>query len=63
MGLDWEKYVVTDPALIRPAEVDHLLGDSSKARRTLGWEPEVDFEPLVKMMVDSDMERVAAENG
>ena len=61
VGLDWEKYVVTDPALIRPAEVDHLLGDSSKARNTLKWEPEVDFERLVKMMVDADMERVAKE--
>jgi GDPmannose 4,6-dehydratase len=60
-GLDWEKYVVTDPALIRPAEVDHLLGDSSKARRVLHWQPEVTFEQLVKMMVDADLERVSRE--
>ena len=62
VGLDWEKYVVTDPALIRPAEVDRLLGDSSKARQTLNWEPEVNFEQLVKMMVDADVERVAKES-
>jgi GDPmannose 4,6-dehydratase len=61
VGLDWEKYVVTDPALIRPAEVDHLLGDSSKARRILNWDPQVSFEQLVRMMVDADLERVSRE--
>jgi GDPmannose 4,6-dehydratase len=59
-GLDWQKYVRTDPALIRPAEVDHLLGDASKARRELGWEPKVNFRQLVEMMVDADVERLAA---
>ena len=60
-GLDWNKHVKLDPALIRPAEVEHLIGDSSKARRQLGWTPTVDFAGLVKMMVDADLERVAAE--
>ena len=59
-GLDWQKYVRRDPTLLRPAEVERLIGDSSKAQRQLGWEPTVDFERLVKMMVDADMERVAA---
>lgn len=53
--LDSRKYVVIDPALQRPAEVDLLLGDPTKARDKLGWEPEVSFEQLVKMMVDADM--------
>jgi GDPmannose 4,6-dehydratase len=60
VGLDWEKYVRTDPKLIRPAEVEHLIGDNSKARAELKWEPSVDFAGLVKMMVDADLERVAA---
>src|SRR5512144_1834609 len=51
VGLDWEKYVRVDPALLRPAEVDHLLGDPSKARKALGWSPQVDFRRLVEMMV------------
>ncbi len=54
-GLDWRKHVVQDPAFMRPAEVDHLLGDSSKAHRMLGWKPEIEFEGLVNMMVDSDI--------
>jgi GDPmannose 4,6-dehydratase len=57
-GLDWEKYVVQDARFTRPAEVDHLLGDSSKARTTLGWKPAVDFAGLVKMMVDSDLAKI-----
>jgi GDPmannose 4,6-dehydratase len=57
-GLDWEKHVKVDPALLRPAEVDHLLGDASKARAVLGWTPRVDFKQLVEMMVDADIERV-----
>ncbi len=57
-GLDWEKYVVVDPEFYRPAEVQLLQGDSSKARRILGWQPEVDFSSLIEMMVDADMERV-----
>jgi GDPmannose 4,6-dehydratase len=60
-GLDWNKHVKLDPALIRPAEVEHLIGDSSKARQQLGWTPTVDFARLVKMMVDADLQRVAAE--
>ena len=59
-GLDWRKHVALDPKLIRPAEVEHLIGDSSKAAGQLGWKPSVDFTGLVKMMVDADLERVAA---
>src|SRR6187397_364156 len=50
-GLDWKKYVKLDPKFIRPAEVDHLIGDSAKARARLKWTPEVDFKELVQMMV------------
>jgi GDPmannose 4,6-dehydratase len=56
-GLDWQKYVRIDPALLRPAEVDHLIGDASKARRVLGWKPSVSFEQLLGMMVDADLAR------
>jgi GDPmannose 4,6-dehydratase len=59
-GLDWHKHVELDPKLIRPAEVEHLIGDATKARARLGWMPSVDFAGLVKMMVDADLERVAA---
>ncbi len=55
VGLDWRNYVEIDPKLVRPAEVDYLCGDSSKARRVLGWKPEVDFKTLIEMMVDSDL--------
>ena len=58
VGLDYEKHVVVDPQLYRPAEVDQLLGDPSKARRELGWEPTVGFEELIRMMVDSDVDRL-----
>jgi GDPmannose 4,6-dehydratase len=58
LDLDYKKYVVTDPRFVRPAEVDLLLGDPTKAREQLGWEPEVSFEDLVRMMVDADMERL-----
>jgi GDPmannose 4,6-dehydratase len=58
-GLDWERYVLTDPTYLRPAEVDHLVGDASKARAELGWEPRVSFEHLVRMMVDADVERLS----
>ena len=61
VGLDWEKYVVIDPKFIRPAEVDRLLGDCSKAKKELNWEPEVNFKQLVEMMVDSDMQKVQKE--
>jgi len=54
---DWEKHVYQDPAFFRPAEVDLLIGDSTKARTKLGWEPKVDFAELVTMMVDADVER------
>jgi GDPmannose 4,6-dehydratase len=60
---DWEKHVFQDPAFFRPAEVDLLIGDSEKARTTLGWEPKVSFEELVRMMVDSDLERQRAAKG
>ena len=56
-GLDWRKHVVQDPALIRPAEVDLLLGDPTKANRVLGWKPEVAFSELVRMMVEADLRR------
>jgi GDPmannose 4,6-dehydratase len=56
--LDWTKYVVIDPALVRPAEVDLLIGDPAKAKRVLGWEPQVSFEQLVTMMVKADLERL-----
>jgi len=57
-GLEWQKFVTVDPALVRPAEVEHLLADPAKARRALGWQPAVSFEQLVRMMVDADLERV-----
>ncbi|NLT05438.1 MAG: GDP-mannose 4,6-dehydratase [Solirubrobacterales bacterium] len=56
VGLDPADYVRTDPSLLRPAEVEHLIGDSTKAREKLGWQPRVSFEELVRMMVDSDLE-------
>ena len=56
--LDWKQFVVQDPNLGRPAEVDHLLGDSSKARRVLGWKPDVAFDGLVNMMVDADLAKL-----
>ena len=59
-GLEWQKYVKTDPALLRPAEVDHLVGDASKAKRVLGWQPKVGFEALIQMMVDEDIKRLSA---
>jgi GDPmannose 4,6-dehydratase len=60
VGLDWQKFVKVDPALLRPAEVDHLLGDASKARKALDWRPQVDFTQLVEMMVDADLARLSA---
>jgi GDPmannose 4,6-dehydratase len=60
VGLDWQKHVRIDPALLRPAEVDHLLGDASKARKELAWSPQVNFKQLVEMMVDADLERLTA---
>jgi GDPmannose 4,6-dehydratase len=61
VGLDPEGHVEVDPALLRPAEVNHLCGDSSKARAKLGWKPSVSFPELVRMMVDADLERVRRE--
>jgi GDPmannose 4,6-dehydratase len=60
VDLDWEKHVKLDPKFIRPAEVDHLIGDSAKARDKLKWTPAVDFKALVEMMVDADIERLTA---
>ncbi len=58
-GIDgYERYIVTDPSFVRPAEVDLLIGDASKAKRVLGWEPTVDFETLVAMMVRADLDRL-----
>jgi GDPmannose 4,6-dehydratase len=54
-GLDWKKYVEIDPKLVRPAEVDYLCGDSAKARKVLGWKPEVSFHQLVETMVEADL--------
>ncbi len=62
VGLDWEKYVVQDPKFYRPAEVDLLVGDPTKAHDELGWEPTVDFQGLVNMMVDADMEALSRPN-
>lgn len=59
VGLDYRKYVVIDPRFVRPAEVDLLQGDASKAREKLGWKPEVSFEDLIAMMVEADLERLA----
>jgi GDPmannose 4,6-dehydratase len=60
-GLDWQNHVEIDPSLLRPAEVDLLCGDSSKAARVLGWKPTVDFAGLIEMMVDADLERARRE--
>jgi GDPmannose 4,6-dehydratase len=57
VGLDYERHVTVDPALYRPAEVDHLRGDPSRAKSVLGWEPTVTFQQLIEMMVDADVAR------
>jgi GDPmannose 4,6-dehydratase len=59
VGLDWQKHVRLDPKFLRPAEVDHLIGDPAKARAALGWSPAVDFKALVHMMVDADLQRLS----
>jgi len=61
VGLDYTKYVELDPAFLRPAEVDLLVGDPSKAAKKLGWKPKLSFEQLVHRMVDADMERIKKE--
>ena len=63
LDLDWKKYVQVDPRYFRPAEVDLLIGDASKARTKLGWQPEVDFPGLVKMMVAHDLQWEASKAG
>jgi GDPmannose 4,6-dehydratase len=63
VDLDWQEYVVQDPRFMRPAEVDLLVGDASKAGRVLGWEPRVTFRQLVRMMVDSDLDLLKEEHG
>jgi GDPmannose 4,6-dehydratase len=60
VGLDWRQHVINDPKFHRPAEVDLLLADSSKAGRELGWTPKVSFAELIAMMVDADLERLSA---
>jgi GDPmannose 4,6-dehydratase len=55
VGLDWQKHVEIDPAYFRPAEVDFLLGDATKAREKLGWEPATSFPELVRIMVEADL--------
>ncbi|OGN92802.1 MAG: GDP-mannose 4,6-dehydratase [Chloroflexi bacterium RBG_13_50_21] len=61
LGLDYHDYIIQDPKFIRPAEVDLLVGDSSKVRQKLGWAPRVDFNGLVEMMVDADLKRLGGE--
>jgi len=63
VGLNYRDYVVQDPAFMRPAEVDQLIGDASKAKAVLGWEPTVSFEGLVHMMVDADLEMLQRNCG
>jgi len=63
VGLDWTRYVVLDPDLVRPAEVDHLRADASRAEAELGWRPMISFEELVRMMVDADLERLRSGRG
>ncbi len=59
-GLDWKKHVEVDERLLRPAEVDRLIGDASRARKELGWAPTVSFEEMIRMMVDADVRRLEA---
>lgn len=61
VGLDWQSYVKTDPSLLRPAEVDRLVGDASRAREILDWKPSLDLATLIRIMVDADLERVKGE--
>jgi GDPmannose 4,6-dehydratase len=58
VGLDWREHVVVDPKFVRPAEVDHLIGNPGKAKAKLGWKPTVNFHQLVEMMVEADLERL-----
>ena len=61
VGLDWQSHVKTDPSLLRPAEVDQLVGDASRAREILDWKPSLDLATLIRIMVDADLERVKGE--
>jgi GDPmannose 4,6-dehydratase len=61
VGLDWRDHVESDPKFFRPAEINTLCGDAAKARRVLGWKPEVTFPKLVEMMVEADLQRVRKE--
>ena len=61
VGLDWSQFVITDDKLFRPAEVEHLVGDNSKAKKELDWSPSVAFSDLVKMMVDADLKRLSGD--
>ena len=63
LGLDYRKHVVVDNLYLRPTELNTLMGDPTKARKVLGWEPSVTFEELVRMMVDSDMELLGGSIG
>jgi GDPmannose 4,6-dehydratase len=63
LDMDYKKYVIQDPKFYRPAEVHLLLGNPAKAKKKLGWEPEVNFEQLIKMMVDSDLKLIKKEHG
>jgi GDPmannose 4,6-dehydratase len=60
-GLDWQDHVVVDKSFFRPAEVDYLVGDYSKAKAVLGWEPKTTFKELVRIMVNADLERIGRE--
>jgi GDPmannose 4,6-dehydratase len=62
VGLDYNEFVVQDPRFYRPAEVDLLISDPSKARSVLGWEPGVSFRELVTMMVDADLKRLSTNS-
>jgi GDPmannose 4,6-dehydratase len=62
-GLEYRDHVVIDPTLFRPAEVDHLRGDPSRAREVLGWQPKVDFQAMIEMMVDADLARLSSGHG
>ena len=61
LQLDWKKYVEVDPRYFRPAEVDLLLGDATKARKELGWKPKVTFKALAKMMIEADLKLAKRE--
>ncbi|MDZ4762974.1 MAG: GDP-mannose 4,6-dehydratase [Chloroflexota bacterium] len=63
VDLDWQKYAIQDPKFMRPAEVDLLIGDPSKAKEKLGWEPTVTFEQMIEMMVKADIQQLKAEHG